>query len=327
MVRKTSSRRLRLGFTLVELLVVIAIIGMLISLLLPAVQAAREAARRTQCKNNMRQLALGLHLYHDVHAAFPRPTYVGNSSALPGLSWHAMILPYIEQTGLKALAQPNRQAYSGGTPNLILGATRVPIFLCPSYTIDQSSSTIDSPGGGRLAWTQHYCGNAGPKGINPVTGQPYQVNMASQSQGGLACEGVLPYMPNFQSSFNPIPKPASITIGAITDGTSYTLMIFEVAWQGLEVAPGSLRAWQRGIAWNNDSTSSKNVTNAMRTVKYNGGGNYNDISMGSNHPGRGCNVALADARVRFLHESTDLNTTLKPMASRAGGETAMDANQ
>jgi prepilin-type processing-associated H-X9-DG protein len=60
----------------------------------------------------------------------------------------------------------------------------------------------------------------------------------------------------------------------------------------------------------------------MRTVRYNGGGNYNDVSMGSNHPGRGCNVALCDASVRFVLESVDLNGVLKPMASRWGGEPA-----
>jgi prepilin-type processing-associated H-X9-DG protein len=116
---------------------------------------------------------------------------------------------------------------------------------------------------------------------------------------------------------------ASITLTQITDGTSNTLMIFEVAWNGLETSPGSLRAWQRGISWATDSTSSKNVKNAMNTVKYNGGGNWNDISMGSNHT-NGCNVAFADGSVRFLRRSTDLNTIMLPLASRNGGETLGD---
>lgn len=317
------ARSSRAAFTLIELLIVIAIIGMLIAMLLPAVQAAREAARRTQCSSNLRQLALGLHLCHDNKGQFPKPTYVGTSSTQwPGISWHALILPYLEQRSLFDLARPDLSGYGGGTPNLELGATRISTFLCPSYSVDQSSSDIDLPPNGLRAYTQHYCGNAGPKGTNPATGQPYGINNASANQGGLAADGVLPYMPGPQAAFNPIPKPMSITLGTIGDGTSYTLMIFEVAWQGLENPPGSLRAWQRGIAWNNDSTSSKNVTNAMRTVKYNGGGNYNDISMGSNHLGRGCNVALCDASVRFFLESVDLNGVLKPMASRWGGEPA-----
>lgn len=161
----------------------------------------------------------------------------------------------------------------------------------------------------------------GPKGINPMTGAAYQVNGLSSSQGGLACEGILPYTTGL-SSGNPNP-PSAVTMVGIADGTSNTLMLFEVAWRGLERPPGSLRAWPRGCAWNNDCTAMKNVTNAMRTVKYNGGGNWNDISMGSNHTG-GCNVAFGDGSVRFLRESVDLNTVLKPLASRAGGEVIPD---
>ena len=91
----------------------------------------------------------------------------------------------------------------------------------------------------------------------------------------------------------------------------------------MEVSPGSFRAWPRGMCWNNDWTSSKNVANAMRTVKYNGGSNYNDISMGSNHAS-GCNVLLSDGSVRFLRDNIDLNRTLLPLASRAGGEVISD---
>src|SRR6202008_4030252 len=94
-------RRAR-GFTLIELLVVIAIIAILIALLLPAVQQAREAARRTQCKNNMKQIGLAFHNYHDVYNRFPQPAMIGVtvSSGLiirSGASWCTMLLPYIEQ--------------------------------------------------------------------------------------------------------------------------------------------------------------------------------------------------------------------------------------
>ncbi len=87
------------GFTLIELLVVIAIIAILIALLLPAVQQAREAARRTQCKNNLKQIGLSLHNYHDVYNSFPNGT-VSTSAGNWGISWWARVLPYVDQAPL-----------------------------------------------------------------------------------------------------------------------------------------------------------------------------------------------------------------------------------
>ena len=107
---KTHSRR---GFTLIELLVVIAIIAILIALLLPAVQQAREAARRTQCKNNLKQFGLAIHNYHDVFRIFPPATIhpygctTGNTSANSHWGWGTLLLPYIEQSGLYNLLGPN----------------------------------------------------------------------------------------------------------------------------------------------------------------------------------------------------------------------------
>jgi len=311
----SHNRRERPAFTLIELLVVIAIIAILIALLLPAIQKVRAAAARMQCSNHMRQLAIGLHMHHDVKKTFPRHSNIGSTS----VGWHALILENIDQTALAKSVDPNLPAYAvAGNVNRLLGENQVAIFLCPSYSVIRSSSTIDDLPSGALAYTTHYHGNAGPKGTNLITGAPYNVNGNPTSQGGLACDGILPFHTGFTTT-SPS-TPASVTLQGITDGSSNTIMLFESSWIGLDVAPGSHRSWVRGCSWDGDCAASRNVTNAMSTVKYNGGGNFNDISMGSNHSG-GCNVAMGDGSVHFLHENIDLNRVLLPLASRNGGET------
>jgi prepilin-type N-terminal cleavage/methylation domain-containing protein len=307
-------RRVHAGFTLIELLVVIAIIAILIALLVPAVQKVREAAARSTCSNNMKQLATSLHSYHDVNMSFPKCKAVGSA----GVSWHCYVLPYIEQEGIFQQVDDTQQAYNSAAapamPNQPLGANRIVTFLCPSALSNFSSSTIDSPGGNALAFTRHYVGNAGPIGNNFITGGPY--GQIASGQGGLATDGILPFYPIPVAAQ---PPPAAVRLPDITDGSSNTLMLFEQCWDGLETA--TYRSWVRGTAWASDSTCSKNVANAMNTVTYNGANNYNDVSMGSAHP-QGCNVAYGDASVRFLKEDVDLNTVLLPLASRNGNEPA-----
>lgn len=136
----------RRGFTLIELLVVIAIIAVLIALLLPAVQQAREAARRTQCRNHLKQLGLALHNYHDVHPTFPAgyysyPTRDGSgptSAAIdpqtwdgaPGWGWGSALLPYLDQGNLAAQLDSRTPIWS--SPHREAIATTLPVFLCPS---------------------------------------------------------------------------------------------------------------------------------------------------------------------------------------------------
>jgi prepilin-type N-terminal cleavage/methylation domain-containing protein/prepilin-type processing-associated H-X9-DG protein len=129
----SAPRRRSAGFTLIELLVVVAIIGVLVSLLLPAVQQAREAARRAQCKNNLKQLGLALHNYESAFSTFPPAS---NSS---GFSPQARILPYVEQAGLQNLLDFQQNVFIGSGPNQVPNpsfvgpfAVVVPTFLCPS---------------------------------------------------------------------------------------------------------------------------------------------------------------------------------------------------
>ncbi|WP_425615756.1 DUF1559 domain-containing protein [Anatilimnocola sp. NA78] len=124
------SRHRPRGFTLVELLVVIAIIGVLVALLLPAVQAAREAARGAQCKNNIRQIGLAMHNYHDTHGRLP-PGWIGNQpEGTPGWGWTVSILPQLEQTALQTSV--NRNQPISHAANQQARETVVNLLFCPS---------------------------------------------------------------------------------------------------------------------------------------------------------------------------------------------------
>lgn len=291
----TSSKK-RTGFTLVELLVVIAIIGILISMLLPAVQQVREAARRTQCANNLRQLGLAVHNYESAHMKFP----VGANS-VNGLSWRVMILPFMEQNNLyeRFNFAPGSWQGAGKREHAL---NKIPSFHCPSQTTDIAANG-SSMSSGQRTYTSDYHGVAGPKGTAP-SGHVYRVQTTPSGQGGFALEG----------SFT---RDLEVRMSEFRDGTSNTFMLGEIAvrWNG-QILGSDGADWVRGIGFGNGMASCRNVQNGLN-VPYNG--IYNDISFSSLHPG-GVNFVRGDASTHYINANIDL-AVLKSVSSCGAGET------
>ncbi|WP_254509306.1 DUF1559 domain-containing protein [Anatilimnocola floriformis] len=290
MHRSSPCRR---GFTLVELLVVIAIIGVLVALLLPAVQAAREAARRAQCSNNIKQMGLALHNHHDTRGALPGNGFFAGTA---GLAFHVHILPYIEQTSLyekfaiqESYNSATNQANKNGMPKF---------YRCPSQIMLKAT-------GADAGWDcVGYVGNMGPHGNIPGTTSPYEWT-SNASTGGYSKQGVLG-------------PGAGVSFREITDGTSNTIMVGELSW-GKAANATFYRGWNRGCG--NDSstygcTSCKNIANSINNQATVNAGT--DVAMGSHHPG-GAQFGIVDGSTRFITESVDL-TVLYSSSSRDGGE-------
>ncbi len=281
------------GFTLVELLVVIAVVGTLAAVLLPAVQAAREAARRAQCSNNLRQMGLALQNYHTVHGAFPS-AYTADASTfqLPAWSWSAFLLPYLEHDGLyTALGVASKRFGDGANlaPPTPETQKRLDVFICPSDI------------GPLLNNYRNLHAKSNYRGIMGNTVSPeFRCTYA-----GLTNQNGVIYL------------NSTVSIGDIRDGSSSTVVLGEcllepedggrkaALWAGLHGSVGNVLYISDLMWWLNSDPLYRINGSALQAFS-------------SNHPG-GAQFVFADASVHFIAEMVD-GRVLERLAARNDGE-------
>ncbi len=314
MALETPTRSSR-GFTLIELLVVIAIIGVLIALLLPAVQSAREAARRVHCRNNLKQIGLALHNYHDAQGAFPNSMNAWREGAF--FTAFTAILPYVEQAPL--FASYNLNLANTDAANTTATSTRVATYLCPSMTLPRAKPD------------PVHNDFAAPSSYAVCTGSKYAWGWSNTGVYGEPDGVVIPneVMP---SPTLPARGLAPISLGGITDGTGHTFLVGEqdFALKGYLFPAGDPRAGQEKGgegAWCDGYPSSGSFSaftpfNEHRYFGRTSRPDYREASgiasFRSQHPG-GAQFVYADGSVRFLKDSV-ARDVYRALSTRAGGE-------
>jgi len=319
---KNRSLPQRLGFTLIELLVVIAIIAILIALLVPAVQKVRESAARTQCSNNLKQIALGVHSYHDVRKSLPRntsPNAYGYNDDGRSWSWLAVILPHIEQEPLYKQIIIATPVTSGTNPPCFFNtfnnvqpahATQVAVYLCPSDGTNSAPSTNRANGSTAAgAGNSNY---AGVSGSNWAWGSYTNTGPSGSNNGLDVGDGLF-----FRSDSI---AARGLTLIGIIDGTSNTMMV------GEDIVDRNRHCgWTRSNYAN--GTCSIPLNNALTVGQpgYNNPGDWPNVySFRSRHTG-GANFAFADGRVTFVSDTIDI-ATYRALATRAGNEPVSTPN-
>ncbi len=331
------------GFTLIELLVVIAIIAILIALLLPAVQQAREAARRTQCKNNLKQIGLACHNYHDAFNQFPHnydargPLEVSTGGGQwqngPGsFGWIIMALPYFDQAPL--YNKFNFSDNNGGsgwtsTANTAVAATILPAMLCPSnpqtpkVSCGVGTGGAGAPAGGAQVGRTDYTGNmgfgvgdwrsciVGDGGVIPIVKTGTLPTPAGQAKDAWGWN--VNYLGGDDGVFSFF---STAKIRDITDGTSTTMMVMEDHhWN--TTGKKNYSNYSPDAGW----ASSMAISTAVNLVNMPYGSN-SDVKchgISSTHVG-GAHILMCDGTVRFLGENISV-LVLQSIATRGNNET------
>ncbi len=298
------------AFTLVELLVVITIIGILIALLLPAVQAAREAARRMQCSNNLKQFALGSHNYHLDHNMLPYclASDNRNQNNAQRRNWIVALLPYIEQSGIFDQMDMRIQGNKG--VNLEFAKKNLSMALCPSDSeaatpLVTELSMAAYVGTNTAVGLTSYAANSGDH--HNSTGPGYDPYYANDTYSLGLLRGVISRC------------GCSASFRDITDGTSNTLLYGEIIPSWCPWNAWALQSWAttcRPINYQNYRGAEMGGTQPNLT----GADPDACIAFRSLHPG-GANFTLCDGSVTFLGETID-ETLFRAISSRAGGEIA-----
>jgi prepilin-type N-terminal cleavage/methylation domain-containing protein/prepilin-type processing-associated H-X9-DG protein len=331
----------RAGFTLIELLVVITIIGVLVALLLPAVQSARESSRRSSCANNLKQIALAMHKFESATGAFPALSLgFSYDSAPKNTGWMPQLLPHLEQVDLYRLYNPDldwfdsRLTYTDTanntithTGNVFCVTTRVKVFECPSSPVTGADRVIS--------------GTTASPWLTPSSGTTISYTAATTdygASGGLMGGMVPAYASTAIDTLNcgAVGLVHGRRISEIPDGTSNTLMVNEFAgrpvyWKGGTPDPTSTFI-----------SSNLNICGAWAASNYMG---YRGFTFdGLNSPGpcginaangrggiysfhpSGANCAFADASVRFLNADTDVHVIVARI-TRDGHEVIDGGNQ
>jgi prepilin-type N-terminal cleavage/methylation domain-containing protein/prepilin-type processing-associated H-X9-DG protein len=318
----SGSRLARRGFTLIELLVVIAIIGVLIAMLLPAVQAAREAARRSQCSNNLKQLGIALHNFHDVQGHFPSSVRPGGLTPLPRVAGTTLALQYLEQGSL--YNSMNFEFTWGNPQNSTTVRTQVATFLCPSTPRPERTDGIPeiSP------WRD---------GVNTVTDYSPTIGIDPRVGTLGLVDGV---------SKGILSKNENVKMAEVTDGLTNTILYAESAGRpfvyrrGGRLVPGGLLnarvnagGWARPASdFSIDGASADgSIIPGPYPINRTNGENVGGLAFphpyygteGTSetfafHPG-GANVLLGDGSVRFLKESLGMRV-FAALVTRDGAE-------